>query len=45
MALALEVPLYKFFYEGDEAPQTPPLPVVKKKPLRNGVSPESGDSL
>ena len=31
MALALEVPLYKFFYEGDEAPQMPPLPVVKKK--------------
>ena len=31
MALALEVPLYKFFYEGDEPPQAPPLPVVKKK--------------
>jgi transcriptional regulator with XRE-family HTH domain len=32
MALALEVPLYKFFYEGEEPPQAPPLPVVKKKP-------------
>jgi transcriptional regulator with XRE-family HTH domain len=31
MALALEVPLYKFFYEGDEPPQMPPLSVVKKK--------------
>src|SRR5260370_10337912 len=31
MALALEVPLYKFFYEGDEPPQMPPLPVVKKR--------------
>jgi transcriptional regulator with XRE-family HTH domain len=31
MALALEVPLYKFFYEGEEPPQAPPLPVVKKK--------------
>jgi transcriptional regulator with XRE-family HTH domain len=31
MALALEVPLYKFFYEGDEPPQAPPLPIVKKK--------------
>jgi len=31
MALALEVPLYKFFYEGGEPPQMLPLPVVKKK--------------
>jgi transcriptional regulator with XRE-family HTH domain len=31
MALALEVPLYKFFYGGDEPPQAPPLPIVKKK--------------
>ncbi len=31
MALALEVPLYKFFYEGEEPPQVPPLQVVKEK--------------
>jgi transcriptional regulator with XRE-family HTH domain len=31
MARALEVPLYKFFYEGEEPPQFPPLHVVKKK--------------
>jgi hypothetical protein len=31
MAPALEVQLYKFFYEGGEPPQMPPLPVVKKK--------------
>ena len=31
MALALEIPLYKFFYEGEEPPQVPPLRVVKKR--------------
>ena len=31
MALALEVPLYKFFYDSDKTPQMPPLPVVKEK--------------
>lgn len=31
MSLALEVPLYKFFYDGDEPPQAPPLPIVTKK--------------
>jgi transcriptional regulator with XRE-family HTH domain len=30
MARALEVPVYKFFYEGDVPPQVPPLQVVKK---------------
>lgn len=30
MARALQVPLYKFFYEGEEAPRVPPLQVVKK---------------
>ncbi len=33
MALALEVPLYKFFYEGEQPPQVPPLQIVKKKAL------------
>jgi transcriptional regulator with XRE-family HTH domain len=31
MALALEVPLYKFFYEGAQPPQLPPLQMLKKK--------------
>jgi transcriptional regulator with XRE-family HTH domain len=31
MALAMEIPLYKFFYEGEEPPQVPPLRVAKKR--------------
>lgn len=31
MARALEVPLYKFFYEGEEPPQAPPLHIAKKE--------------
>src|SRR5271167_4085742 len=30
IARALEVPLYKFFYTGEEPPQTPPLPIAGK---------------
>jgi len=31
MALALEIPHYKFFYKGEEPPQASPLHVVKER--------------
>ena len=46
MALALEVPLYKFFYEGEEPPQMLPLPVLKKRAADDwGFSGEWGQFL
>jgi transcriptional regulator with XRE-family HTH domain len=41
-ARALQVPLYLFFYEGEEPPAPPPVPLVRKK--QNDVWGMEGDS-
>lgn len=35
-ASALEIPVYRFFYEGDKPPDKPKLPMLSENPLRSG---------
>lgn len=44
-ARALEIPLYKFFYEGDEPPKKPKLPPTKRAERMWGASDKEWSEL